>query len=91
MQQDVVTAVHYAEAYPYDTAFYTHAVTTQARGSAIGFNAGADLQWMLTRRSGVGALVRFTRARVDIDVGSGRTLSVDTGGFQVGAGLHVWF
>ncbi len=91
LQQDIVTAVHYAEAYPYDTAHYTRATTTQAKGSALGFNAGADVQWMLTRRAGVGALVRVTRARVDITAAGGRTVAVDTGGVQVGGGLRLWF
>ncbi len=91
LQQDIVTAVHYAEAYPYDTALYTRATTTQAKGSAVGFNAGADIQWMLTRRTGIGALVRVTRARVHIDAAAGRTVAVETGGVQVGGGLRVWF
>ena len=91
LQQDIVTAVHYAEAYPYDTALYTRASTTRATGSGLGFNAGADVQWMLTRRAGVGALVRFTRARVDIDAAAARTVAVTAGGVQVGGGLRVWF
>lgn len=91
LEQEVVTEVHYSETYPYDTAIYSRAATKQAKGSAVGFNVGADVQWMFGRRIGLGALVRFTRARIDIDVASGRTLAVDTGGVQAGGGIRIAF
>lgn len=91
LQQEVVTEVHYSETYPYDTALYSRATTKQAKGSAVGFNVGADVQWMFNRRVGIGALVRFTRAQVDIDIASGRTLTVDAGGVQAGGGVRIGF
>ncbi|MBE3034162.1 MAG: hypothetical protein IMZ74_13335 [Actinobacteria bacterium] len=91
LAQEVVTDVHYSETYPYDTAIFSRATTKQAMGSAVGFNVGADVQWMFGRHIGLGALVRFTRARIDIDISSGRTFAVDTGGVQAGGGIRIAF
>jgi hypothetical protein len=91
LEQEFVTEVHYSESYPFDTATFTRATTTGAHGSAIGFNAGADVRWMFSRQLAVGALVRLTRAQVDIDLPAGRTLPVDAGGVQAGGGIRFLF
>ena len=91
LEQEFVTDVHYSESYPYDTATFTRATATSAKGSAIGFNVGADVRWMFTRQLAVGALVRLTRAQVDIDLATGRTLQVDAGGVQAGGGIRFLF
>ena len=91
LEQDFVTEVHYSETYPYDTATFTRATTTSAKGSAVGFNAGIDVRWMFNRQLAVGALVRLTRAQVDIDLATGRTLAVDAGGVQAGGGIRFLF
>lgn len=91
LTQAVVTEVHYSETYPYDTATFTRATTKDAKGSAVGFNIGADVQWMFNRSFGIGGVVRFTRAQVDLDIATGRTLQVDTGGVQAGGGLRIGF
>ena len=54
-----------------------------------GFNVGADVQWMFTRTLGVGGLVRFTRATVDLERrqshGLGRCRrGADRRGYQAG-------
>ena len=61
--QTLVTDVQFAETFPYDTAEFTGATTTNATASAAGFNAGADVFWMFSRHVGAGGLVQFTRAR----------------------------
>lgn len=91
LDQEVVTEVHYSETYPYDTAIFSRATTKQVKGSAVGFNVGADVQWMFGRSVGLGALVRFTRAQIDLDIATGRTRSVDAGGVQAGGGLRIGF
>ncbi len=35
--------------------------------------------WMLTRKFGVGGILRFSRATVDLDAPNNRTVSVDVG------------
>ena len=91
VEQTVVTGVQFSESYPYDTAEFTGATTKRESGRAAGFNAGGDVMWMFSRRIGAGGLVQFTRARVRIDPGGGRTIAVDAGGVQVGAGLRLMF
>jgi len=91
LSQDVVTDVDFSEVYPYDTAAFTRATTKAVKGNAVGFNIGVDLRWMFSREFGVGGLVRFTRATVDLDVAEGRSFSVDTGGVQAGGGVRIFF
>lgn len=91
VEQGMVNAVRYAEEYPYDTATYTGVQTQDVSGSAIGFNAGVDVQYMFTRTIGAGLLVRVTRATVDLTTPRNGTVGVDAGGTQVGAGIRVRF
>ena len=88
--QTLVTGVEVMEVYPYDTASFKSATTTDSSGTATGFNAGADLFWMFSRSVGAGGLVQFTRATAKQRAGD-RTISVDAGGAQIGAGLRLVF
>jgi hypothetical protein len=47
--------------------------------------------WMLNRRFGVGGLVRFSKASVDLDAPDNRTISVDAGGVYAGGGIRILF
>lgn len=91
VEQTLVNGVEFSEAYPYDTAEFTGASTRRPSRSATGFNAGADVSWMFTRRVGAGALVQASRARVRVSPAEGRSLTVDAGGFQIAAGLRAFF
>jgi hypothetical protein len=88
--QTLVTGVEVTEVYPYDTASFKSATTTNRSVTAAGFNAGADLFWMFSRNVGAGGLVQITRATAKQRAGD-RTISVDAGGAQVGAGLRFVF
>ncbi|HEU4892892.1 MAG TPA: hypothetical protein VFT47_15160, partial [Vicinamibacterales bacterium] len=90
IQQSIVTDVNYTEEFPYDTATYVGVDSQRASGTATGFNAGADVRWMFTRTIGVGGLVRYARASVDL-TRNGRTVKVDAGGAQVGGGIRLAF
>ena len=91
VEQDLVTEVNITEAYPYDTATFASAQKTSVKGSAVGFNVGADVMWMFGKTVGVGGLVRFAPATVDLDAPSSRTASVDAGGIYAGGGLRLLF
>ncbi len=75
VQQDLVTEVTITESYPFDTAAFASATTSREQGSAVTFNAGADVMWMLTTRFGVGGLVRYAHATVDLDAPGNRTIA----------------
>jgi outer membrane protein with beta-barrel domain len=91
VEQDLVTEVTITETFPYDTATFASAQKSRKKGSAAAFNVGADVMWMLNRTFGVGGLVRFSRASVDLDAPAGRTISVDAGGVYVGGGVRLLF
>jgi hypothetical protein len=91
VDHEVVTDVTVTESYPFDTAAFGGAVTKSTTGSAIGFNAGVDVTWMFVESVGVGGLVRYTRADVDLKAAEGRTLTIKAGGLQAGVGIRVTF
>jgi opacity protein-like surface antigen len=91
VNQDVVIDVNYDEEYPFDTAAFASVDSSPKKGSKVGFNVGADVRWMFTRTIGAGALVRFTRATIDLDAGDNRTVAVDAGGTQIAAGVRIQF
>ena len=89
--QELVSAVHYDESYPYDTATFRSADVARATGSALGLNAGVDAFWMFTKMFGTGGLVRFTRASIDLDAPAGQRVAFDAGGVHAAAGLRFFF
>jgi hypothetical protein len=92
VNQTLVTSVNYSEEYPYDTATFTGVERRDASGSAVGFHAGVDVRWRLSRSVGIGAVARFTRATIDLDASDNRSaVTVDAGGVHVGAGLRFVF
>jgi hypothetical protein len=91
VEQDLVTEVTITEAFPYDTATFSSARKERKSGSSPAFNVGADVMWMFQPRFGVGGLVRFSRATVDLDAPGGRTIPVDAGGAYAGGGVRVLF
>lgn len=91
LEQDLVTEVRVTEAYPYDTVTFASAEKRTETGSTVTFNVGADLIWMLTRQFGVGGLVRFSPASVDLEAPGNRTISVDAGGVYAGGGIRILF
>src|SRR5215207_5131615 len=90
VKQTIVVDVKYSEEFPYDTATFTGVDSTRATGTAMGFNAGVDFQWMFNPNLGIGALVRITKATVDLNVDD-RTIPVDAGGTQIAAGIRLAF
>jgi len=91
VEHEIVTDVTVTESYPFDTAEFGGAVTKTTKASASGFNAGVDVTWMFARSIGVGGMVRYTRADVDLEPASGRTLAMRVGGVQGAGGIRFVF
>lgn len=91
VEQDLVHEVTVNEAFPFDTATFRGAPTGRAEGSGVGFNVGADVSRMFSRRAGAGMLFRYTRASLDLNAPASRNVSTTAGGLQVGAGLRIAF
>lgn len=90
INQTVVTRVKYTEEYPYDTAAFAGVDSRKVTGTRTGFNAGADVRWMFMQHFGVGTLVRYTHAPIDVSIDD-RTINVDAGGLHVAAGVRIVF
>jgi hypothetical protein len=92
VSQDLVSNAVYAETYPYDTVAFTSATTVDAKRTKVGFNVGVDVGYRLSRKLGVGGLVRFSRATLSFPLaGSAANVEVDAGGLQVGGGVRFYF
>ena len=89
--QGLVTAVGFSQSYPFDVAVFTSAATNEQSKSAVGYNVGADVGFFFSRHVGVGALVRFSGASIDLVAEDAGRVAVDTGGFHAGGGLRLRF
>jgi hypothetical protein len=89
--QGIVTNFSYGESYPYDTATFEGATTTESKKTGIGYNVGGDATFFVTRRIGAGFSVTFARATLKVPTTGSRTVEVDAGGLQAGGGLRLRF
>jgi hypothetical protein len=90
-KQDVVSALGLEEAYPYDAVQLSRAITAQRDGTAIGGFGSGELYYKLTRQLAVGGGARFSRATDDVETGTDQSVSIKTGGLQVGGGVRFLF
>ena len=91
VDQTFVSDVTYSELYPYDTASFVDATFASDRRSKVGYNAGADATWKLSRKWGLGGMIRFAHARVPFTVGDIDAGSTEVGGLQAAGGLRLVF
>jgi hypothetical protein len=85
--QDLVSDVTVTQICPYDTATFAGTTTVHRAHSQIGFNAGADVSYLLRPHVGLGIGAMFSHASVPLD----NTVSVDAGGAHVGGGIRFRF
>jgi hypothetical protein len=85
--QDLVSDVTVTQTYPYDSATFSAATLVRRSRGKIGFNAGADVSYLLRPHVAVGGGMTFSHAAVPLD----DTLTVDAGGPHVAGGLRVRF
>lgn len=82
----------YTQAYPFDEITVTNVQPLSADKSRIGFNVGAALTYRFSRSVGFGVQGRFTRATLELERDADADpVSIDAGGFQVGAGFRFSF
>ena len=90
--QDAVETLAVTETYPYDTvAIAPGGSPAELSERAVGFHAGADVTWFVTKRLGVGATARYATAKTSVTIGGGSPFDLEAGGFQAGLGLRVRF
>jgi hypothetical protein len=89
--QDVVSAVGLNEVYPYDAVELSRAITAERDGTAIGAFGSGEVYYKLTRQLAVGGGARFSRATDDVETATDQSVSIKTGGLQVGGGVRFLF
>ncbi len=91
VSQQLATRVTFSESYPFDTASYTGVDSRSFSKAATGFNAGADVGYMLSKSFGVGGLIRYSRASVTFEPVAGQKTTATAGGLQLGGGVRLRF
>ena len=89
--QQLVSDVRFTQEYPYDTARYSSADVRREFGSTTGFNLGADVSYYFSSGVGIGWLVRYSRATVELASAGDGTLHVEVGGVHTAGGLRLRF
>jgi hypothetical protein len=90
IRQNMATSIRFTEVYPYDSATFTGVDSTKVKGSAVGFTAGADVAYLLTKSFGVGGELRYSYASATLKP-SGRRVTVPLGGLQVSVSARFLF
>lgn len=90
LRQDVVSAVEFAETYPYDVLAPGRVTLERSSGTGIGFNAGGDVSYYFTSQVGVGASAGFSRGTIDIPLGD-RDVEVGFSRTRLAVGLCLRF
>jgi hypothetical protein len=91
LKQDFVSGVTITETYPFDTATFASATTTQLSQTAVGFNVGVDISRPLSSNLAVGGLIRYSRADVKFDNPTIGQQTVKAGGVEIGGGVRIRF
>lgn len=91
VKQDLLDSVSYTDSYPYDTATFKSANTSQPSKTAVGFAGGADASFYFTKSIGIGVSASIVSATVNFSTVDNTTVAVKAGGTQVGGGLRIRF
>ena len=83
VKQDTVDTLSVTEPTPTVSASFK-----EVKKTTVGFNAGVDVQYLITKMLGVGGLARYSWGSAEIE---GATDNLTVGGFQIGGGLRVRF
>ena len=94
LDHDLLSAVDFSQTYPFDEATYAGVLKRRESGSAIGYHAGIDVARYWNDRTGVGGLLRWSSASIDLDApngGDNGSVTVDASGLQVVVDLRFRF
>ena len=90
VHQDLLNALQYTEAYPYDTVAFTGATLSQHSATAFGGGVQADFVKPLSRKVSWQVTGRFSYGQATFSVNGG-TAKTSTGEGQVSGGIRVSF
>jgi hypothetical protein len=94
VEPDLLGTPTYTEAYPYDELQIASTPSSSIKKSKAGFNVGGRLDYRFGQAGHVGAglHVRYSAASIDVKAATATSAATyDAGGFEVGAGLRLFF
>jgi hypothetical protein len=92
VEADLLSAPAFDERYPYDTLVITGTPAAAVEADTTGFNVGGRLDYRFGRSVGVGVQLRYATGSVTLDPGADASdVTLDAGGFSVGAGVRFYF
>jgi hypothetical protein len=92
VEADLVSEPTFDERYPYDTLVISGTPAAAVEGDTTGFNVGGRLDYRFGRSVGAGVQLRYAAGSVTLDPGADASdVSLDAGGFSVGAGIRFYF
>jgi hypothetical protein len=92
VEQAVIRGISFSENPPDFTEITIDTVDiVSVKETGAGFHFGADMTYALTTNFGAGAMLRFSRGSLTLDLGEGQSVEMDAGGFQFGVGVRARF
>jgi len=91
LEYELVSAVRFSQTYPFDAVTYAGVDRRRESGSATGYHVGVDVVRYFGSRAGLGAVVRYSAASIDLDAPDGGTVPVAAGGLQAVVELRMRF
>jgi hypothetical protein len=92
VEADLLSAPTFDERYPYDTLVISGTPAAAIEGDTTGFNVRGRLDYRFGRSVGVGVQLRYATGSVTLDPGADASdVTLDAGGFSVGAGVRFYF
>jgi len=91
VETELLEDVDYSQSYPFDSIAVTGTPRSTQKQSPTGFHVGGRIDYRFSRVVGFGVQARFSRATVELAAPDGSTTDLDAGGFQVAAGLRLYF
>jgi hypothetical protein len=91
LRQELIRQVRFTENYPFDTATFTGTATVTQSTSGAGIQGGVDVTYLLTSRIGVGGMLRFTYASVELQALPGQSAPATAGSVQTAFGFRFRF
>ncbi len=81
----------YSHSFPFDSITLTSVPVLSPSKSAVGFNAGGELEYRFSDRVGAAITARYSRATVTFDFDTANSVELEAGGLFVGLGIRVRF
>ena len=79
------------EVFPFDELAFPATVTETLRDNVIGYNAGVDMTWRVSRNVGLGLLLRYSNGKKALTPTGAQPVDVTVGGLHAGGGLRILF